>query len=173
MWLCRRTPWTETESHNMRNALEELAVTASASSAEPGIEGFRNTLKQAEEAERVRAAWGPLDAPRVISYVDAGLEVLLLHNEELARSFMEHELGPLAEGSTEAARLRQTLEASFRYDSHVAAAEHLQLHEHTVRNRLRKAEEILGHPLHERRTELQVAMRLVRLLRGTKEGESF
>lgn len=48
----------------------------------------------------------------------------------------------------------------------MAAAEHLQLHEHTVRNRLQKAEQLLGRPLQERRTELQVAIRLVRLLNG-------
>jgi len=33
-----------------------------------------------------------------------------------------------------------------------------------VRNRLHKAEELLGHPMGERRTELQVAARLMRLL---------
>ena len=33
-----------------------------------------------------------------------------------------------------------------------------------LRNRLHKAEELLGHPLSERRTELQVAARLMRLL---------
>jgi hypothetical protein len=33
-----------------------------------------------------------------------------------------------------------------------------------VRNRLHRAEELLGHGLQERRTELQVAVRLVRLL---------
>ena len=48
----------------------------------------------------------------------------------------------------------------------ISAAEHLQLHEHTVRNRLHRAEEHLGRPLSERRTELQVALRLQRLLTG-------
>ena len=66
-------------------------------------------------------------------------------------------------------RLRETLEASFRYGSHVAAAEYLQLHEHTVRNRLHKAEEFLGHTLSEPRTELQVAARLIRLLSGPEQ----
>ena len=46
----------------------------------------------------------------------------------------------------------------------MAAASHLHLHEHTVRNRLQKAAELLGRPLSERRTELQVALRLARLL---------
>ena len=99
-----------------------------------------------------------------MKYADAGLEILLLQDDDLARTFVASELGELAAESAEAARLRDTLEASFRFGSHVAAAEHLQLHEHTVRNRLHRAEELLGHSLQERRTELQVAVRLVRLL---------
>jgi DNA-binding PucR family transcriptional regulator len=38
------------------------------------------------------------------------------------------------------------------------------VHENTVRNRLRAAEELLGVPLTGRRTELMVALRLERLL---------
>ena len=81
-------------------------------------------------------------------------------------NFTERVRKVLAMAREEAARLRETLEASFRLGSHVSAAEHLQLHEHTVRNRLHRAEEHLGHPLSERRTELQVALRLQRLLSG-------
>ena len=81
----------------------------------------------------------------MVRYADAGLEILLLQDDALARTFVEAELGPLAGPHAEAGRLRETLEASFRFGSHVAAAEHLQLHEHTVRNRLHKAETLLGH----------------------------
>jgi DNA-binding PucR family transcriptional regulator len=92
------------------------------------------------------------------------LEILLMRDPERARRFVRTELGPLADATPEAARLRETLEVSFRLGSHVSTAEHLQLHEHTVRNRLHRAEEHLGRPLAERRTELQVALRLQRLL---------
>jgi DNA-binding PucR family transcriptional regulator len=50
--------------------------------------------------------------------------------------------------------------AAFAFCRHVAAAEQLGLHEHTVRNRLHRAEQLLGHPLSERRAELLVALRL-------------
>jgi DNA-binding PucR family transcriptional regulator len=139
-------------------------VTASLSNPCAGVDGFARSLKQAEDTERVRAAWGRRTAPPVMRYADAGLEILLMQDDELARSFVASELGPLAQSTTEAARLRETLDASFRFGSHVAAAQHLNLHEHTVRNRLHKAEELLGRPLQERRTELQVAVRLLRLL---------
>ena len=103
-------------------------------------------------------------ASRVLRYSDVSLEVLLMKDPSRAQDFVIAELGPLAEATEQAARLRETLEASFRCGSHVAAAEHLHLHEHTVRNRLHKAEELLGHSLQVRRTELQVAARLMRLL---------
>jgi DNA-binding PucR family transcriptional regulator len=64
----------------------------------------------------------------------------------------------------EAERLRETLEASFKCGSHVATAEYLQLHEHTVRNRLHKAEELLGRSLLDRRIEIQVALRIRKLV---------
>ena len=144
--------------------LTEVGVEASVSGTATGVDGFCATLTQAQETERVRAAWGPTSAPPVITYADAALEILLLQNDDLAHRFVDSELGPLAVDTSEAARLRETLEASFRFGSHVAAAEHLQLHEHTVRNRLHKAEELLGHSLQQRRIELQVAVRLIRLL---------
>lgn len=164
VWLCRRDAWNDAVSRRLREVLEEVGVTASVSSAATGVDGFRQALTQARRTEEVRAAWGERDAPRVISHADAGLEILLLQSPELARSFVEAELGGLASDTPESRRLRETLEASFRFGSHVAAAEHLGLHEHTVRNRLHKAEQVLGRSLQERRTELQVAMRLVRLL---------
>ena len=163
VWVCKMEPWTQAGVDAVARVLDRVAVTASLSSSGKGIEGVARTLKQAQDTERVRSAWGRT-APPVMRYADAGLEVLLMQDDELARSFVVTELGPLAHDTAEAARLRETLDASFRFGSHVAAAQHLELHEHTVRNRLHKAEELLGHPLHERRTELQVAVRLLRLL---------
>ncbi len=164
VWLCRLEPWHAAGLAALCRVLTEIGVTASVSDPQTGMDGFRAALRQAQEVERVRAAWGLPHAPPVIRYADAGLEVLLLQNEALARNFVAAELGALAGNTTEAVRLRETLDASFRFGSHVAAAEYLQLHEHTVRNRLQKAEQLLGHSLQERRTELQVAIRLVRLL---------
>jgi hypothetical protein len=169
VWLCRHEPWQPASLKEVADVLEKIGTTASVSNSGTGPAGFTNCLEQAEETERIRGAWGLHVAPPVIRYAEAGLEILLMQNAELARTFVDAELGPLARSTTDAARLRETLEASFRFGSHVAAAEHLQLHEHTVRNRLHKAEELLGHSLQERRTELQVAVRLVRLLGGAGE----
>ena len=167
VWLARLNPWGYDAQERLRQVLGELGVAASVSNPAAGIEGFREALGQTRQTERVRAAWEDRDAPRVIGYADAGLEILLLQDTALARAFVETELGKLASDTREMSGLRDTLEASFRHGSHVAAAEHLRLHEHTVRNRLHKVEEILGRPIQERSTELQVAMRILRLLRSS------
>lgn len=164
IWLGRIADWTEEGMQAVVRALKTASVTASISEPHEGIDGFRLSLQQAEEAERIRMAWPQGSGPSVVRYGEVGLEILLLQNPELARAFVQSELGPLAKATTEALRLRETLEASFRFGSHVAAAEFLQLHEHTVRNRLQKVEQQLGHSLQERSTELQVAARLLRLL---------
>jgi DNA-binding PucR family transcriptional regulator len=163
VWLGKMEPWTTSRVQSLVQVLDKVAVTASVSDPNEGVDGFSRSLKQAQDTERVRSAWGR-SAPQVMRYADAGLEILLMQDADLARSFVTAELGPLAADTAEAARLRETLDASFRFGSHVAAAQHLNLHEHTVRNRLHKAESLLGHPLQERRTELQVAVRLLRLL---------
>ncbi|MGY1705139.1 PucR family transcriptional regulator [Geodermatophilus sp. SYSU D00697] len=158
--------WTRDGHQRLLAALADTGVEASVSEPHSGLAGFREAYAQAQDVERVRSAWGRSAAPRVLEHSDVALEILLLRDPERARRFVRTELGALAEDTPEAARLRETLEASFRLSSHVAAAEHLQLHEHTVRNRLHRAEEHLGRPLAERRTELQVALRLQRLLAG-------
>jgi DNA-binding PucR family transcriptional regulator len=48
--------------------------------------------------------------------------------------------------------------------SFVRAARRLGVHENTVTYRVQRAEELLGHPVSERRLELQVALRLVSLV---------
>lgn len=164
VWLGRIGEWKRAAFDALDTMLVDAGVSAAIGSAHPGIDGFRTTLREATDAEKIRAAWDRPGSPSVVHHNDVGLEILLMRDPKLARQFVERELGPLALDTVDAARLRETLEASFRFGSHVAAAEHLQLHEHTVRNRLHKAEELLGHPMGERRTELQVAARLMRLL---------
>jgi hypothetical protein len=164
VWLGHPTAWTAERTRRLHAALTAAGVEASISDPHRGLGGFVAAYEQAQDVERVRVAWGRAHAPTVLEHRAVSLEILLHRDPARARSFLRAELGRLAEDTAEAARLRETLEASFRLGSHVATAEHLQLHEHTVRNRLHKAEEHLGHPLSERSTELQVALRLHGLL---------
>jgi PucR C-terminal helix-turn-helix domain/GGDEF-like domain len=166
LWLTSSGGWSAGTVRRLCDALAAAGVEAAVSEPLSGLDGFRAALEEAQDVERVRRALGPEHALRVVQHADVALEILLLREPERAHRFVRAELGPLADDTPEAARLRETLDASFRLGSHVSAAEHLQLHEHTVRNRLHRAEEHLGRPLSERRTELQVALRLQRLLAG-------
>lgn len=163
VWLGAIKPWSEQRLELMVSALKETGATASVSDPKQGLDGFLDVYNQVRQVEATRSAQPDGEAPPVLRYSRLRLEILLLQNPDLAADFVRHELGPLAEDSPEAAKLRTTLTASFRLGSHVATADHLRLHEHTVRNRLQKAQEILG-PLHVRRTEIQVALRLWRVL---------
>ncbi|WP_213451285.1 PucR family transcriptional regulator [Rhizomonospora bruguierae] len=173
LWISRVESWRPAIAARLDNVLHRLGVLAAISQPQRGPEGFRRCFEQAVQTDEVRAAWlhsDPHGAPAVVRYADVGLEALVLQDHEMAHNFVLAELGDLAADTSEAQKLRDTLEASFRLGSHVATAEHLGLHEHTIRNRLQRAEEILGRPLPERRTELQVALRMFRLLNAQPAG---
>jgi DNA-binding PucR family transcriptional regulator len=111
-------------------------------------------VQRALGAESARCVWAH----------EVRLEALLLNDEDRAREFLADELGRLGAPEACAARLRETLLAWLATGSHVSAAAMLRVHENTVRNRIRAAEALLGTPLMGRRTELQVALRLERVL---------
>lgn len=164
VWLARTGPWTATATDKVRNVLIGAGMVAAIGSSEAGLGGFRNGLDQARSVERVRSAWSTDDTPMVLEHAQVSLEILLSQDEDQARAFVRRELRALATNSIESTRLCETLEASFRFGSHVAAASHLGVHEHTVRNRLHRVETILEHDVAARRTEIEVALRLRRVL---------
>ena len=172
VWLGRIKPWTDECRERVQQALDADGVTASMSEPLEGIAGFRGTLEQARNTEHIRSAIGSNSSSTCLRFADVALEILLLQNHDIATTFVEYELGALAEDNAEAARLRDTIEACSRLGSNVAAAAALNLHEHTVRNRLTKAESILGRSISSRNTEIQVAVRLAKLLQGLKNTAS-
>lgn len=163
VWLGRAEPFDSAGLAKLRRALLATGLVATIGGTGSGLEGFRATQAQALEALRIRRAIGP-HAPKVLWASEVRLEALLLRDEDSARRFVEEELGPLSGSDDRATRLRETLLAWLAAGSHVSAAAALQLHEHTVRNRIREAEELLPEPIMQRRAELQVALRLRRVL---------
>lgn len=164
LWLGSTSPWSSARIADVVAALRAAGFAASVSAPASGRAGLRAAFAQAESIEAIRRGMAASDGEpaTVIQFSDVRLEILLTQSPELAEEFVRQELGPLAADTADAARLRDTIAASFRFGSHVAAAESLGLHEHTVRNRLQRAQELIG-PLQDRRTELQVALRLRRI----------
>ncbi len=165
VWLGRAAGYGTREAAAVRRALVDLDVTATISDAWTGLDGLRRAYDEATLAAGVQHALG-VGAERVLAYRDVRLEALLLSDEERARRFVAEELGPLAADDPRMERIRETLLVWLSHGTHVAAAAILGLHENTVRNRVRHAEDLLPGLTAGRRTELQVALRLERVLRS-------
>jgi DNA-binding PucR family transcriptional regulator len=90
-------------------------------------------------------------------------EVILLHDDELARALVERRLGPLLElPVAERERLFETLRAWLDHQRHPpGVAAELHVHPQTVRYRVAKLRELLGDALEtaDGRLELQMALR--------------
>ena len=78
---------------------------------------------------------------------------------ELLRAWVHETLGPLATDDDHYARLRDTLRVFLQENgSFEATAERLILHKNSVQYRVRKAEDALGHPVGERRLQVELAL---------------
>jgi sugar diacid utilization regulator len=165
VWLGRPGGFGPTNLSRLRRALVDTGLTIAVGEPADGLAGLRRTRQHALETQRVQHALG-IDGCRCLWAHEVRLETLLLGDKQRAREFLTDELGPLGAGDSFSRRLRETLLAWLTMGSHGSAAAMLGVHENTVRNRLRAAEELLGVPLMGRRTELTVALRLERLLIG-------
>jgi hypothetical protein len=167
LWLGRRGAPTEAQERGFRRELDGLGLIAAVGEPAAGLAGLRRSHAEAKEAVRVRHALGAA-GPRIAWFADVQLEALLLADHARARAFVGSVLGPLVGNDERNVKLRETVGAWLETGSHVGTAALLEIHEHTVRNRLRQAEELLGATLPARRTELAVALRLHRVLGNTR-----
>ncbi len=171
VWLGLVRPWTDDTLAPVQSAVLERGADAVLGDSHPGPEGLRRSYAQAMQ---VLDLLGPVifgrdhgrEAGRVVRYSQVALDLLLMSDMAMAESFVMKTLGELAADTADASRLCDTVEASLRLGSHVAAAEALGVHEQTVRNRLAKAESLIGARVRARRTELEVALRIRRLMMG-------
>jgi hypothetical protein len=159
LWLGFSTQLTG----GMRSALASQAAAAGRRLAfgEPaqGLRGFRVTMNSARNAAKIQAMLAD-HAPQMAWAEDLGIEILALDNPDATRAFVNSVLGTALDHGLLTSRARETLDAWLVSGSYVGAASLLGVHEQTVRQRLHRLEEALGHSVHARRTELHVALRL-------------
>ena len=126
----------------------------------PGLEGFRSSHSEAQEALRV-AVLARRPPTTMTSYDHVAVAALCSNDAAWARRFVVAQLGPLAADTDEAQRFRSTLAAFFATGSgYRATAKLLGLHHNTVRHRLAQVEGMLGRPLEHDRLALEVAVHL-------------
>jgi len=123
-----------------------------------GVSGFRRTHQQALGAQAVALAAGGSGQP-VTSFAEVAPLALMSGSAELIRAWVIETLGALADHDAQHAMLRDTLRVFLQENgSFVAAAERLTLHKNTVRYRIGKAEESLGHPVGQDRLQIELAL---------------
>jgi DNA-binding PucR family transcriptional regulator len=129
-----------------------------------GVDGFRQSHREAIDAQRLAVSVGSKEL--FTAYADVELVCLMTRNEEGARGLVERELGGLAAPDSALDRVRETVQLFLSNGGNVdLTASMLTVHKNTIRYRLAQAEELIGHPLSERRTEVDVALRCLALTR--------
>ncbi|WP_036418651.1 CdaR family transcriptional regulator [Mycobacterium sp. 155] len=129
----------------------------------PGVDGFRRSHRQAQDARTVAVAAGAASSCRFTAAGDSGVAVaaLLGGNVESAARWVGEVLGPLAEATENDERLRETLRAFLGSgSSYKAAAEDLHLHTNSVKYRVSRAVERRGRPITDDRLDVEVALLL-------------
>ncbi|MFK0025942.1 PucR family transcriptional regulator [Streptomyces sp. NPDC090798] len=131
-----------------------------------GIEGFRSTHRQAVRTQELAAAAKP--APQFTDFSTVAPIALMATNIDDMRAWVWGILGPLAVDDENSARLRETAQIFLDTGcSYTATASAQILHKNTVQYRIRKAEEIMGHPVQKGHTDLEIALRAVQYLGST------
>ncbi|MFE1591487.1 PucR family transcriptional regulator [Nocardia sp. NPDC058705] len=121
-----------------------------------GLEGFRQTFR---DAQRARAVALTRREHGLTVHSDVALTALFADRVPEMRVWAGRVLGTLMGTDDTAARLRETVRAFLdARGSYTDAAARLHVHKNTVHYRVRKAEELLGHPLGERRLDTEVAL---------------
>ncbi|MET8370345.1 PucR family transcriptional regulator [Micromonospora profundi] len=173
-FLARRA-WTAEARTALRRLLVEGGIAAEVSAPARGLEGLRHSYGQIGRIRRIREAFAgkhrrhQLAGDGVLEYADVRLEAIFLDDLPMAAQLVEEELAALSGSGSGLDVLRETLCVWLRERNYAATARALHLHENTVRNRIHRIEEMLGHDLQSRQAELMLALRLHDLLAGLDE----
>ena len=124
-----------------------------------GLDAFRISHEQALAARRVASR---MPAPaRLTPHADVATVALMAGDMEESRRFVSRVLGELAARTAAAEQLRETLWVFLQEGGNTRrASERLFMHRNTVLYRLQRIEAVLGHPLDERRLDVEVALLL-------------
>jgi PucR C-terminal helix-turn-helix domain/GGDEF-like domain len=130
-----------------------------------GVAGWRLTHWQAERALLIS-----FRRPRTVTrYVDVALVAPWIAHEQSAKWLIDAYLSPLDKQRGSGEKLRETLREYFASGQNSsAAASALKVSRRTMRNRMATIERALATTLTERRAELELALRLERLIAQSK-----
>jgi DNA-binding PucR family transcriptional regulator len=121
-----------------------------------GVDGFCDSHREAQLA--LRHGRGE---QRLVRYRDLGAASLLASDPRRARRFADRELGAMAAPDEATGRIRATVRVYLQENGNQAStARRLGVHVNTIAYRLRRAEELLGRSVTDRRFDLEAALLL-------------
>lgn len=176
-WLPRGSDDGDPDIDQLERALRAVEcgdVRVAVGGTAVGLEGFRESHRQAVQAQQVFTA-GDHTTRQVVGYREPGLAAaaLLTGHLEQTRTLVYAALGPLAGDDSNSERLRETLlgflESGCNYST---AATRFNLHKNTVRYRVERALELRGRPLGDDRIDVELALIACRWLPGPCLGDA-
>jgi hypothetical protein len=131
-----------------------------------GVAGFAASHRQALEARTIAAATNQ----HAVRFADVRLLIALLRDGDLAKEFVEGELGELDDPSERMGELRETLRVYLEHGQSVSATAAVRRRDRkTIERQLRSAEIFINHRVSDRCDELLIALRIADILRHRAE----
>lgn len=158
-WACWLGGRQRLPAEEVLQALTEVPEGVFVSVGEPGegLPGWRFSHFQAKAALPIAERQGRA----VLRYADVAILAAIARDDLVADSLRQLYLAPLKEMRDGGKTARETLRAYFAAERNVSStAAALGIDRHTVRNRLRSIEELLGRSLSDSATDLEIALRL-------------
>ncbi len=158
VWFAGSSKSAVAESERMLSPNEHLGMPVALGEPGQGIDGWRQTHREAQAALPVALC----EPHRFARYAECHFLAAARQIDTLARSLQQKYVMPLRSERDGGAMLRRTLRAWVDTEGYASsAAETLKVNRHTVENHIRTVERLTGRPL--RRsclTDLDIALRL-------------
>ena len=163
-WLGGRNRISEGDVDTLIASQSSPDTTVAFGEPAEGIAGFVASHQQALEAKAVAVATNQ----RAIRFADCRLLVAVLRDADLAKGFVERELGDLDRPSERMRELRETLRAYLEHSQSVSATAALRQRDRkTIERQLRAAEQLIHHPVSDRSDAVLIALRVAEVLRSS------
>lgn len=127
-------------------------------STDKGVDGFRRSHQKSLSAWELGCAQGGDSFVLAADDPEVEIAAILAGNLPRLRDWVAGVLGPLASGTDNDGRLRQSLRVFLRAGSYKIAGEELNLHVNSVRYRIDRAIERRGRPITDDRLDVEMAL---------------
>ena len=156
-WLGGRHPLGAEEALRVLSDLLSSALVVTVGEPGEGLSGWRLSHREAKAALPIAERRGQ----PVLRYADVALLALIFRDDLAIPSLRRLCLEPLERARDGGKVARETLRAYFAADRNISStAATLGVNRRTVANRIRAIEDLLGHPLKNVATELEIALQL-------------